>query len=104
MKSRYLRCLSAFARPAVDVHHRPMTQHRYHTVVEWTGNRGRGTASYTAYSRDFIATVAGKPALPGSADPAFRGDASRWNPEDMLLAATSVQCRATIERKSDASS
>ncbi|MDO4230889.1 MAG: OsmC family protein [Lautropia sp.] len=67
-----------------------MKQHRYQSTVEWTGNRGSGTSSYTAYSRDFIATIPGKPVLPGSADPAFRGNASRWNPEDMLLAATSA--------------
>ncbi len=33
----------------------------------------------------------GKPAITASADPAFRGDAGLWNPEDMLLAALS-QC------------
>ena len=33
--------------------------------------------------------MAGKPALLGSADPAFRGDASLHNPEELLLAALS---------------
>ena len=30
---------------------------------------------------------AGKPDLPGSSDPAFRGDARRYNPEELLVAA-----------------
>jgi organic hydroperoxide reductase OsmC/OhrA len=31
----------------------------------------------------------GKPDLLGSSDPAFRGDATRWNPEDLLVASLS---------------
>lgn len=65
-------------------------QHFYHVTVEWTGNLGCGTSSYAAYGRDFTAQAAGKPPIAGSADPAFRGDAARWNPEDMLLAAISA--------------
>ena len=34
-------------------------------------------------------SIAGKPDLPASADKPFRGDPSRWNPEDLLLAALS---------------
>lgn len=64
--------------------------HRYRTIVTWTGNRGQGTTAYTAYDRDFTASAAGKPDIAGSADPAFRGDAGRWNPEDLLLAAASA--------------
>ena len=43
----------------------------------------------TDYARDVRIEVEGKPELLASADRAFRGDASRWNPEDMLLAALS---------------
>ncbi|MDO4693432.1 MAG: OsmC family protein [Eikenella sp.] len=64
--------------------------HRYRTTVTWIGNRGQGTTAYTAYDRDFTASAAGKPDIAGSADPAFRGDAGRWNPEDLLLAAASA--------------
>jgi organic hydroperoxide reductase OsmC/OhrA len=64
-------------------------QHRYATRTEWTGNLGDGTASYRAYSRDHVISAAGKPGLPGSSDPAFRGDAARWNPEDLLVASLS---------------
>jgi organic hydroperoxide reductase OsmC/OhrA len=63
--------------------------HRYSADLTWTGNHGRGTATYDGYGRGFTVQVAGKPALAGSADPAFRGDASLHNPEDLLLIAIS---------------
>jgi organic hydroperoxide reductase OsmC/OhrA len=66
-----------------------MKEHTYALTVNWTGNTGQGTTS-TAYQRDFSVEAQGKPALPGSADPAFRGDRSRWNPEDLLLASVSA--------------
>ena len=65
-------------------------QHIYRATVEWTGNLGSGTSSYTAYSRDYTVQITGKPDLLGSSDPAFRGDEHRHNPEDMLLAAVSA--------------
>lgn len=64
-------------------------QHTYATRTEWTGNQGRGTADYRAYSRQHVISAPGKPELPGSSDPAFRGDASRWNPEDLMVASLS---------------
>jgi hypothetical protein len=48
-------------------------------IVTWTGNLGEGTASYTAYSRDHHVTGGAKPTIPGTADPAFHGDPTRWN-------------------------
>jgi len=67
-----------------------VTEHRYAAEIVWTGNRGEGTATYRAYGREHEVRIAGKPPLLGSADPAFRGDASRHNPEDLLLAALSA--------------
>ena len=64
--------------------------HRYRVDVVWTGNRGTGTDGYRSYSRSHVIRVSGKPLLEGSADPAFRGDATRHNPEDMLVAALST--------------
>jgi organic hydroperoxide reductase OsmC/OhrA len=64
-------------------------QHRYRVDVLWTGNRGSGTDHYRSYGRDHVIRVIGKPELAGSADPAFHGDASRHNPEDMLVGALS---------------
>lgn len=65
--------------------------HHYAVDVVWTGNRGTGTSGYRAYDRDHTVTAEGAGELLGSADPTFRGDSSRWNPEQLLLAALS-QC------------
>ena len=65
--------------------------HTYEAAVTWTGARGVGTVSYTAYGRDHEVHLAGKPPLLGSADPAFRGDPSRYTPEELLVAAL-AQC------------
>lgn len=64
--------------------------HEYRVIVTWTGNRGTGTSGYRDYARDHAISCDGKPDIPGSADPAFRGDAERWNPEDLLLASISA--------------
>ena len=65
-------------------------QHRYEVTVEWTGDRGEGTLSYRAYDRSHVITAGAKPPIPGSSDPAFRGDPERWNPEDLLVASVSA--------------
>ena len=65
-------------------------QHHYRVDVEWTGNHGTGTQTYQGYGREHEIRVAGKPVLAGSSDPAFRGDSTRHNPEDMLVAALST--------------
>jgi organic hydroperoxide reductase OsmC/OhrA len=52
----------------------------------------------------------GKPDLPGSSDPAFRGDASRYNPEELLVGSLAsghftkvvLRPRVTIARGGDA--
>lgn len=64
-------------------------EHHYRLTSTWTGNTGTGTSGYRDYSRDITVEVAGKPTLLASADKPFRGDPTRWNPEDMLLAALS---------------
>jgi len=67
-----------------------MKQHNYKVEVEWTGNTGEGTKTYRGYLRDHTITVEGKPQIPGSSDPSFRGDPSRYNPEDLLVASLSA--------------
>ena len=62
------------------------TKHTYRVRVTWTGNQGTGTANYLGYSRAHEIAAPGKPVLVGSSDPSFRGDATRWNPEELLLA------------------
>jgi organic hydroperoxide reductase OsmC/OhrA len=68
----------------------PPRQHRYALRLTWTGNTGTGTSSYRAYRRDHEISCAGKPLIPGSSDPHFRGDQTRWNPEELLVAALSA--------------
>ena len=65
-------------------------EHAYRARVVWEGNTGEGTARYTGYGRDHRIEIDGKPDLAGSADAAFRGDATRHNPEDLLVAALSA--------------
>src|SRR3546814_13254036 len=65
-------------------------EHRYGVGLTWTGNEGSGTSSYRAYGRAHLLSGGGKPDIPGSSDPHFRGDPSRWKPEQLLLAALSA--------------
>ena len=67
-----------------------MKRHAYELQVVWTGSRGVGTTAYKSYDRDHEIRSAGKPAVPGSADPNFRGNPSRYNPEEMLVASLSA--------------
>jgi organic hydroperoxide reductase OsmC/OhrA len=65
--------------------------HTYELTVTWTGNLGSGTSGYRAYDREHEVTAHRRPVLLGSSDPSFRGDARRWSPEQLLVAALS-QC------------
>ncbi|MFP2907260.1 OsmC family protein [Pyxidicoccus sp. 3LFB2] len=65
-------------------------EHRYTVALKWTGNTGSGTSSYRGYERAHELSVEGKPVIPGSSDPAFRGDPKRWNPEELLVASLSA--------------
>lgn len=72
--------------------------HAYAVTVTWpapqpAGGAGTpvGTTSYTSYPRDHEVHVTGKPALAASADPAYRGDPSRYNPEELFVASL-AQC------------
>lgn len=65
--------------------------HNYSVKIEWTGAGEQGTQSYTSYSRDHVLQIGDKPPLLGSADPAFRGDAQRYSPEELFVGALS-QC------------
>lgn len=63
------------------------TEHHYATTLTWDGNRGTGTQTYAGYGREHTAVIENKPELALSADPTFRGDPARLNPEDLLLVA-----------------
>ena len=66
-----------------------MKRHTYQVQVDWTGNDGAGTKTYKGYRRDHTIVSEGKPAIPGSSDPNFRGDPARYNPEELLVASLS---------------
>jgi len=66
-------------------------EHDYQVRTLWTGNSGTGTSHYHAYSRDHEICGKGKRApVRGSSDAAFRGDASRYSPEELLVGSLSA--------------
>ncbi|HET6635160.1 MAG TPA: OsmC family protein [Streptomyces sp.] len=67
-----------------------MSTHAYRTRAHWDGSTAAGLR---AYSRDHTAVAApARTQLDLSADPAFRGNADRLNPEQlMVMAASSCQ-------------
>ena len=73
--------------PAVDAgaHH----DHHYAASLVWTGARAGATTSYQSYSREYEFWIGDKPHIRGSADPVFRGDATLYNPEELLVIALS---------------
>ena len=60
-------------------------QHHYPIHMKWTGNTGTGTREFRGYDRAHEYWVPGKPVIPGSSDPVFRGDKTRYNPEELLV-------------------
>ncbi|MFY0684803.1 MAG: OsmC family protein [Balneola sp.] len=64
-------------------------KHHYTTNLNWTGNLGAGTSDYKSFERSYQIEVDGKPVLEGSSDPAFRGDETKYNPEELFLGAIS---------------
>jgi len=67
-----------------------MKTHDYTAGIVWDGNTGTGTSSYTSYGRQYRLIIDGKPDLPLSSDPLFRGEAEKHNPEDLFLASISA--------------
>jgi organic hydroperoxide reductase OsmC/OhrA len=65
-------------------------EHHFAARLIWTGAARGPIRDYDSYSRDYRIEVAGKPPLEGSSDPAFRGDAGKHNPEDLLIVALSA--------------
>lgn len=63
--------------------------HHYKATIKWDGNLGKGTQDYRSYSRNHRISVAGKPDIPCSSDASFRGDTSRYTPEDLLVSSLS---------------
>ncbi|MEG0917940.1 MAG: OsmC family peroxiredoxin, partial [Myroides sp.] len=66
-----------------------MKEHKYQSKIEWTGNKGSGTDNYKNYERSHNVIIENKPIIQGSSDPAFRGEKSKHNPEDLLVSSIS---------------
>jgi organic hydroperoxide reductase OsmC/OhrA len=67
-----------------------MKTHHYNATINWTGNLGTGTENYKTYKRDYSIKIDGKTEdILGSSDPSFLGDATKYNPEELLLASVS---------------
>jgi organic hydroperoxide reductase OsmC/OhrA len=75
---------AGYVREALSAH-----VHRYQTSVHWSAD-GKGTTDYRSYSRNYTVGAAGKPEILGSSDPTFRGDTSRYSPEELLVASLSA--------------
>jgi organic hydroperoxide reductase OsmC/OhrA len=66
-------------------------EHQYRIVTKWTGNLGTGTSQYSAYSRNHqISAPQKQEPILGSSDALSRGDAARYNPEELLVGALSA--------------
>jgi organic hydroperoxide reductase OsmC/OhrA len=66
-----------------------MKEHFYTLTIQWTGNKGNGTLNYRSYERSHSISSDKKETILVSADPAFRGDKTKYNPEELLLASLS---------------
>ncbi|MCX6217905.1 OsmC family protein [Spirosoma sp.] len=64
-------------------------QHQYELTITWNGNTGQGTTSYRSYERSHVISAGTKSVIMGSSDPAFRGDKTKYNPEELLVASLS---------------
>lgn len=65
-------------------------KHFYTSNIKWTGNRGEGTSSYNGYDRNHIISIKNKKDIEGSSDRSFMGDATKHNPEEMLVSSLSA--------------
>lgn len=64
-------------------------KHNYKLTIKWTGNKGEGTVDYKTYDRSHSILIENKPEILASSDPAFRGDNTKYNPEELLVASLS---------------
>lgn len=63
--------------------------HGYRTSLHWNAHEGEGTTNYRSYSRNHVVFAGDKVPIAASSDPAFRGDAARYNPEELFVASLS---------------
>ena len=63
--------------------------HHYKTTLKWVGGQN-SPAAFRRHDRSYVISCGTKPVIEGSSDAVFRGNASRWNPEDLLVASLSA--------------
>src|SRR5438046_10088788 len=64
-------------------------RHEYAATLVWTGARNGPTNSYQSYPRKHEVQCGDKPPIRRSSDPHFRGDATLYNPEELLVVSLS---------------
>jgi len=64
-------------------------EHIYAVEINWTGNSGTGTNDYRSYERSYAISAENKDVINASSDGSFRGDKTKYNPEDLLVASLS---------------
>ena len=62
-----------------------MKTHHYKSHLAWPAGADGAPFTYKTYTRRYTVKVEGKPDLAGSADPIFRGEQDRYNPEDLFV-------------------
>ena len=73
-----------------NLHTMATKQQNYKLTVKCTGNTGKGTTDKDSYERSHEVIVKGKQKLRCSSDSNYKGDKSKNNPEDLLLASLSA--------------
>ncbi|MGK7915708.1 MAG: hypothetical protein AB4038_09195, partial [Prochloraceae cyanobacterium] len=81
--------------PVAEVKYEHALEYYSEIFLQCVGNTGQGTSYYQAYDRAFEIEVPGKPKIFGSSDPAFRGDRTKDNPEELLIASL-FSCQTSV--------
>ena len=64
-------------------------EHTFETTLRWPADPAQEKPPVAAYSRNSVLGSPGHADVPGSAPPVFGGEASRYNPEELLTLALS---------------
>ena len=59
--------------------------HEFSAVLRWPADAAQSRPPEASFSRDNMLRTEGKVEIPGSAPAIFGGDASRYNPEELLI-------------------
>ncbi|MEQ1518109.1 MAG: OsmC family protein [Usitatibacteraceae bacterium] len=59
--------------------------HRFEATLRWPASEAQQKPPLSTFSRDSVLGGAGKPDVPASSPTVYGGDATRYNPEELLL-------------------